>query len=102
MGWALSPSLQATPTSVAALKMALQRRPLTQELSFHYVRGVPLAGEAFRKELKGPITQRMSRKANGWDIAVAESFFKTLISACIYHYRFKNRQDAALTILEYL
>jgi putative transposase len=102
IGWALSHSLQAINTSVAALKMALQRRPLRQPLIFHSDRGVQYACEAFRKELKGPIRQSMSRRANCWDNAVAESFFKTLKTECIYHYRFENTKAAALTIFEYI
>jgi putative transposase len=102
IGWALSQSLQASSTSVAALKMALQRRPVNQELIFHSDRGVQYACEEFRNHLKAPIKQSMSRKANCWDNAVAESFFKTLKTECVYHYRFENRQAAALTIFEYI
>jgi putative transposase len=102
VGWALSPSMQAKTTTVAALKMALQRRPLSQELIFHSDRGVQYACEEFRNQLKAPIKQSMSRRANCWDNAVAESFFKTLKTECIYHYRFENRQAAALTIFEYI
>ena len=44
----------------------------------------------------------MSRKANCWDNAVAESFFKTLKTECVYGIRFENQQAAAMTIFEYI
>jgi transposase InsO family protein len=56
--------------------MALQRRPVNQQLTFHSDWGVQYAYEEFRNNLKGAIKQNMSRKANCWDNAVAESFFK--------------------------
>jgi len=44
----------------------------------------------------------MSRKGNCWDNAVAESFFKTIKTELIYHEHYKTRQQAALSIFEYI
>lgn len=44
----------------------------------------------------------MSRKANCWDNAVAESFFKTLKVECVYHVKFSTREQAELAIFEYI
>jgi transposase InsO family protein len=44
----------------------------------------------------------MSRKANCWDNAVAESFFKTLKVECVYDYKFENQKKAATTVFEYI
>ncbi|WP_354334275.1 IS3 family transposase [Pedobacter sp. CG_S7] len=44
----------------------------------------------------------MSRKGNCWDSAVAESFFKTLNCALIYHRKFANREIAKLEIFIYI
>ena len=44
----------------------------------------------------------MSRKGNCWDNAVAESFFKTLRVGLIYQNRYQTRQEAELSIFEYL
>ncbi|EOR93807.1 Mobile element protein [Arcticibacter svalbardensis MN12-7] len=44
----------------------------------------------------------MSRKENCRDNAVAESFFKTLIAECVYQYKFKDEQQAALIIFKYI
>jgi len=80
IGWALSQTLKAKDTTVAALKMAMGNRAVTQSLIFHSDRGVQYACDEFRKELKTyPLMkQSMSCKGNCWDNAVAQSFFKTL------------------------
>ena len=81
VGWALSDSLKAVDTSVAAWRMALRNRAIGSCLIFHSDRGVQYACTEFREELKDlPVEQSMSRKGNCWDNAVAESFFKTFKS----------------------
>ena len=44
----------------------------------------------------------MSRKANCWDNAFAESFFKTLKTALIYHYKYNIHNEAELSVFEYI
>ena len=44
----------------------------------------------------------MSRKGNGCDNAVAESFFKTLKTECVYQNKFIHKQQAALVVFEYI
>ena len=44
----------------------------------------------------------MSRRANCWDNAVAESFFKTLKIEGVYGYRFENQKVAARVVLEFI
>jgi len=104
IGWALSQTLKASDTTLAAFKMAVGNRPVTQSLIFHSDRGVQYACDEFRNELQAYslIRQSMSRKANCWDNAVAESFFKTLKTECVYGNRFENQQAAAMAIFEYI
>lgn len=104
IGGALSETMKAQDTTVAALKMALKNRPITQALIFHADRGVQYACDEFRKELQAYplIRQSMSRKATCWDNAVAESFFKTLKIEGVYDYKFENQKKAATTIFEFL
>jgi putative transposase len=104
IGWALSQTMKAKHTTVAALRMAIRNRPVAQELVFHSDRGVQYACDEFRKELKACpfIRQSMSRRANCWDNAVAESFFKSLKSECVYGSRFENQRAAAVEIFEYI
>lgn len=102
VGWALSETMEAEATSVAAWRMAIKNRPVTQSLLFLSDRGVQYACQQFRNQLKGkPVLQSMSRKVNCWDNAVAESFFKTMKTELIYHRKFATRQEARLAIFEY-
>ena len=103
VGWALSESLKAVDTSVAAWRMALINRPIDSCLIFHSDRGIQYACTEFREELKDlPVVQSMSRKGNCWDNAVAESFFKTLKSELVNHTHFATRAAARLATFEYI
>ena len=96
--------MKAKDTTIAALKMAIKKRPVIQPLIFHSDRGIPYACDEFRQELRTYplISQSMSRRANCWDNAVAESFFKTLKVECVYDYKFENQQTASATVFEYI
>ncbi|MFD2515954.1 IS3 family transposase [Pontibacter locisalis] len=103
VGWALCETMEAEETTVAAFRMAVRNRPLSGTLLFHSDRGVQYACSAFRQQLEGiPVVQSMSRKGNCWDNAVAESFFKTLKTELVYHYKFSTRQEARLAVFEYI
>lgn len=103
IGWALSDSLKAVDTSVAAWRMALINRPIDGTLIFHSDRGIQYACTEFRDQLKDvPVEQSMSRKGNCWDNAVAESFFKTLKSELANHAQYATRATARLAIFEYI
>jgi transposase InsO family protein len=98
--------MTAKDTSIAALKMALQNRPLKykENLLFHSDRGIQYACEEFTSEVnKGKnIDRSMSRKGNCWDNTVAESFFKTLKTELVYHQKYDTRKQAELSIFEYI
>ena len=104
IGWALSKTMKAKDTTIAALKMAVKNRPVIQPLIFHSDRGIQYACDEFRREVGAYplIRQSMSRRANCWDNAVAESFFKILKVECIYDYKFVDQQEAATTVFEYI
>lgn len=103
VGWALSDTMEAEATTVAAFQMALSNRPLSGDLLFHSDRGVQYSCSAFREQLEGiPVLQSMSRKGNCWDNAVAESFFKTMKTEMVYHHQFATRQEARLAVFEYI
>ena len=81
IGWALSAGMEASETTIAALKMAVKNRTPQDGLIFHSDRGIQYCAQSFRNILqeKCPLVrQSMSRKGNCWDNACAESFFKTL------------------------
>ncbi|MCL4160430.1 UNVERIFIED_CONTAM: hypothetical protein GTU68_039695 [Idotea baltica] len=104
IGWNLSKRLKTTDTIIPAWNMATDKRQITKDLIFHSDRGVQYAAHKFRNLIKSNklITQSMSRKANCWDNAVAESFFKTLKVECVYQEIYKTRKEAELSIFEYI
>jgi len=78
VGWSMSDSLESQVV-LDALKMAQVSRKPSAGLVYHSDRGVQYAAAVHRATLEriGAISS-MSRKANCWDNAVAESFFGTL------------------------
>ena len=106
IGWALSETMKAKDTTVAAFNMAILHRPpiSKQTLLFHSDRGIQYACEEFVEELSKhkQIQRSMSRKANCWDNAVAESFFKTLKTELIYQHNYTTKKEAALSVFEYI
>ena len=44
----------------------------------------------------------MSRKGNCWDNAVGESFFKTIKVELVYRNRYTDKNQAALSIFEWI
>ena len=104
IGWALSTTMKAEETTVAAWKMAVINRPITSELIFHSDRGVQYACTEFTDLVKAYTTveRSMGRKGNFQDNAVAESFFKTLKSELTKWYRYQTFKQAQLSVFEYI
>jgi transposase InsO family protein len=104
VGWALSPTMKTSHTVIAALKMAITNRPITTDLIFHSDRGVQFVCCEFRDILKAQplVLQSMSRKANCWDNAVAESFFRTLKSELIHHMEVKSIAMTKIEVFEFM
>ncbi len=68
VGWALSTDMTTEATVLAAWRMAVLNRPITQLLIFHSDRGV-----------------QFTSLRNCWDNAVAENYFKILKSEMVNH-----------------
>ena len=88
-----------------ALEMALGRQKISSEgaLVGHSDRGSQYAAEEYRCCLEANgITASMSRKANCYDNAFAESFFHTLKVELVHRTIFKTRQEAMAAIFEYI
>jgi transposase InsO family protein len=103
IGWALSRSMHAEVTVVAAWRMAMVNRAACKGLIFHSDRGVQYACKEFRELLKARnVRQSMSGKGDCWDNAVAESFFKSLKSEWLDHKDFKTREQAAAEVFIYI
>lgn len=104
IGWSVSDSMKTEETSLAAWKMAIKNRKLSNDLLFHSDRGVQYACEKFSNTLDSykVVTRSMSRKGNCWDNAVAESFFKTLKSEQIYGNKLVSKDQMRAELFEYI
>lgn len=102
VGWAMGESL-AADLSVAALRMALAGRQPAPGLLHHTDRGVQYAATAYRELLAAhQITASMSRRANCYDNAVAESFFATLRWELLNRHHWQTHAAARSAIFEYI
>jgi transposase InsO family protein len=102
VGWALSDSLSHHAV-LRALRRAVGRRRPARGLLFHSDRGVQYACHAFTKALASyGFVQSMSRKADVWDNAVAESFFRVLKSELADHVVWEGYTDSHRALFEYL
>ena len=102
VGWAMADHLRAG-LCLDALSMAVGRRRPGPGLLHHSDRGVQYASGAYRAFLeRHGMTASMSRTGNCYDNAVVESFFGTLKSELVYHEHYATREQARLSIFEYV
>lgn len=103
VGWSMAEHMR-TALVLNALNAALgQRIPSQEGLTFHSDRGSQYASGDYRTALlNAEITPSMSRRANCWDNAVAESFFGTLKTELIYPRIFATRMKARTMITEWI
>ena len=101
VGWCTSARLDEALT-LGALNVALKRRGMG-EILHHSDRGVQYASEAYQSALKANgIRCSMSRKADCWDNAVAESFFATLKTELVIGARWESRSQGRRDLAEYI
>lgn len=102
IGWALDRTLEDDLT-IAALRMALQRRSPAPGLVHHSDRGVQYASHDYTGLLKdNKIDISMSRKANPYDNAACESFMKTLKYEEVYRQEYRDLLEARRSIERFL
>jgi putative transposase len=102
VGWSTADHMR-TELCLDALGMALKQRTNIDGLVHHSDRGVQYASDRYRDVLKAERIQcSMSRRANCWDNAVAESFFGTLKNELIYRRPWLDRESARGAISEYI
>ena len=100
VGWAVSARLTAA-LATGALAMALGRRPDHGVVIHHTDRGSQYSSGACAELLKiHGLTASMSRKANCYDNAVAESFFATLKAEL--GDTFTSRSSASAAVFDYI
>ena len=102
VGWAMSERL-SRQLVLDAFTMAVQARRINADLLFHSDQGSQYASDAF-VDLLGvfEITQSMSRKADCYDNAVAESFFSNYKLECEPIGGFDTRAQARTETFEYI
>ena len=102
VGWSTADHLE-TGLCLSALQRALAHRTGVAGLIHHSDRGVQYASACYREALRAQgIECSMSRRANCWDNAVAESFFGTIKNELIYRPPWSTREQARDAIGEYI
>jgi putative transposase len=102
VGWAMSERIKADLVC-QALRMAYWRRKPAVGLIMHTDRGSQYASGSHRKLIKDyGMVQSMSRKANCWDNAAMESFFKTLKVERVYQVQYESRAQARTDVVNWI
>lgn len=102
VGWSMGERMKAGLVC-DALSMAYWYRKPASGLIVHTDRGSQYASNDYRKLIKDyRMVASMSRKANCWDNAVIESFFKTLKVERIDRLRYTSRAQARLDIVDWI
>jgi putative transposase len=102
IGWALERTLEAK-LALGALQMALDKRGASAALIHHSDRGVQYAcGDYTQLLQKHGIRISMSRKANPYDNAKAESFMKTLKHEEVHRVEYRDLAEARRGIRHFL
>lgn len=102
IGWALDQTMQDDLT-LAALMMALAKRPIIEGLVHHSDRGVQYAcGDYIARLEQAGIQPSMSRVGCPWDNAMAESFMATLKREEVDGCEYRDLDDARARIGSFL
>jgi len=102
IGWSMSNRIDKQLV-MDALDMALVRRQPDSQVLHHTDRGAIYAADEYRAKLSAHhFVSSMSRKADCYDNAVAESFFSTLKNELMAGDIFESRDRARAEIFEYI
>lgn len=102
VGWAMHATLSQELVREALAMALVERRPLPG-LLFHSDRGGQYLSATVQELLDahGSVAST-SRPGACLDNAVAESFFHSLKTECVYHHRYRTREEARLAIFDYI
>ena len=102
VGWALAAAC-STRLTLAALAMALRVRNPPRGLLHHSDRGSTYTSYAYQTAMhEAGFVVSMSRVANCWDNAVAESFFATIKTELVSTERWKTNGQLDRAVLDYI
>ncbi len=102
VGWSFSRQ-RNTELTKSALKMALDRHPVSAGCICHSDQGIEYAAHEYRELVeRAGMTRSMSRKGNPLDNALVESFFHSLKAEVIHQQVFSDPVEATAHIIEYI
>jgi putative transposase len=102
VGWSMKPSL-TKELALDALLMAVWRRKPAGRVLVHSDQGSQYGSDDFKRFCQAhKLEPSMSRRANCWDNAVAESFFSSLKKERIGKRIYKTRDLARADIFDYI
>jgi putative transposase len=102
VGWQVSDRIDQKLVNDALLA-ALANRGKPKKVMIHTDRGSQYCAKTFIKIIRDhKLIRSMSRKANCWDNAVAESFFATLKKQAVHGYKLQTKQQMRLEIFAYI
>jgi putative transposase len=102
VGWAMDSRMTKTLV-MDALRAAYWRKKPKPGLMHHSDRGSQYCSSAYRAlQASYGMKTSMSRKGSCWDNAPMESFFGTIKTESLHHYRFATREQARQVIFEYI
>jgi transposase InsO family protein len=102
VGWEVSSRLTASLVTTAVERALYWRRP-DEDLILHSDRGSQYASTELRSLAKEQMLRlSMGRTGSCYDNAVTESFFHTLKTEHTFFHRYETRQDARISIFEYI
>lgn len=101
VGWAARPTLHRELVLDAVLMAVRRRRP--RGTLIHSDQGSQYGSDAWRRFCRSNLlTPSMSRRANCWDNAVAESFFSSLKKERVKKHIYKTRDLATKDVADYI
>ena len=102
VGWAMDKQM-TKQLVIDALRAAYWRKKPKARLMHHSDRGSQYCSQAYRSlQVSYGMQTSMSRKGNCWDNAPMESFFGTLKTESLHHYRFATREEARRVVFDYI
>ena len=102
VGWSMDSRMTQTLV-MSALTAAYWKKKPAPSLMHHSDRGSQYCSAAYRAlQASYGMQTSMSRKGNCWDNAPMESFFGSLKTESLHHYRFESRAHAKRVIFEYI
>jgi putative transposase len=102
VGWAMDKQM-TKQLAIDALRAAYWRKKPAPGLLHHSDRGSQYCSGTYRTlQVSYKMKTSMSRKGDCWDNAPMESFFGTLKTECLHHYKFKTRDQAKQVVFDYI